>query len=127
MIMKLEGHHSEVWALAVAKYGSFIVTGSHDRSIRVWRKTDEQLFLDEEREREMEAMYDQQEVDDRYENRPVGSGVEDELGNLPHVKEDEVGVPTRKTGESLVAGERIVEALDVWVFETTAIKEWQEV
>ncbi|KAG1082432.1 hypothetical protein G6F42_022579 [Rhizopus arrhizus] len=36
-IMKLEGHHGEVWALAVSKHGSFVVTGSHDRSMRVGR------------------------------------------------------------------------------------------
>jgi WD40 repeat protein len=41
--MKLEGHHGEVWALAVAKNGSFIVSGSHDRSLRIWEKTDEQV------------------------------------------------------------------------------------
>ena len=125
--MKLEGHHSEVWALAVAKYGAIVVTGSHDRSIRVWRKTDEQLFLEEERERELESMYEKQDLEERYENKPIGSGVEDEFGNLPEGKEDEVGVPTRKTGETLVAGERIVEALDVWVSETKAIAEWSEV
>ena len=42
-IMKLEGHHGEIWALAVGKYGNMIVTGSHDRSIRVWEKTEEQV------------------------------------------------------------------------------------
>lgn len=43
--MKLQGHHGEVWALAIAKHGSFVVTGSHDRSIRIWEKTDEQVIF----------------------------------------------------------------------------------
>lgn len=42
--MKLQGHHGEVWALAIAKHGSFVVTGSHDRSLRIWEKTDEQVI-----------------------------------------------------------------------------------
>lgn len=41
--MKLEGHHGEVWALAVAKHGTFVVTGSHDRSIRIWERTEDQV------------------------------------------------------------------------------------
>jgi len=40
-IQKLEGHHSEVWALALSHHGNFVVTGSHDKSIRVWEKLDE--------------------------------------------------------------------------------------
>jgi len=40
-IQKLEGHHGEVWALAVSHHGKFVVTGSHDKSIRVWEKLDE--------------------------------------------------------------------------------------
>lgn len=42
--MKLEGHHGEIWALAVGKFGNFVVTGSHDRSIRVWEKTEEPVI-----------------------------------------------------------------------------------
>ena len=40
-IQKLEGHHGEIWALAVSNHGKFVVTGSHDKSIRVWEKLDE--------------------------------------------------------------------------------------
>jgi U3 small nucleolar RNA-associated protein 12 len=41
--MRLEGHHGEVWSLAIAKHGTFICSGSQDRSIRVWTRTDEQV------------------------------------------------------------------------------------
>lgn len=57
-ILTLEGHKSEVWCLAAAKDGTFIVSGSHDRSIRVWRRTEQQVFLEEEREREMDTLID---------------------------------------------------------------------
>ena len=41
LIQKFEGHHGEIWALAVSNHGKFVVTGSHDKSIRVWEKLDE--------------------------------------------------------------------------------------
>ncbi|KXS14190.1 WD40 repeat-like protein [Gonapodya prolifera JEL478] len=111
-IQKHEGHRGEVWALAVGRYGNLIFTGSHDRSIRVLEKTDEQLFLEEERERELEDLYDTVNDDQRY-NRAIGSLVPNEDGSLP-VEEDNVAAPGKKTKETLKAGERMIEALDVY-------------
>jgi len=45
-IQKLDGHHGEIWALALSHHGKFVVTGSHDKSIRVWEKLDEPVWLD---------------------------------------------------------------------------------
>jgi U3 small nucleolar RNA-associated protein 12 len=59
-ILALEGHKAEVWCLAVSPDGSFFATGSHDRSLRVWGRTEEQVFLEEEREKEMEAVLDRE-------------------------------------------------------------------
>ncbi|KAI8372806.1 WD40-repeat-containing domain protein [Radiomyces spectabilis] len=98
-IMKLEGHHGEVWALAVAKHGSFIVTGSHDRSIRIWERTDEQLFLEEEREKELEDIYESTLI-----SQMEKTGVSDDM---------EVDAAGKQTMETLKAGERIIEALDI--------------
>ncbi|RCH87615.1 hypothetical protein CU097_004334 [Rhizopus azygosporus] len=99
-IMKLEGHHGEVWALVVAKHGSLVVTGSHDRSIRIWEKTDEQLFLEEEHERELEEMY---------ENTLV-SQMEKANVNGDDMEIDSAG---KQTMETLKAGERLMEAMDI--------------
>jgi U3 small nucleolar RNA-associated protein 12 len=98
--MKLEGHHGEVWALAVAKHGSFVITGSHDRSMRIWEKTDEQLFLEEEREKELEEMY---------ENTLV-SQMERTTVNGDEMEIDSAG---KQTMETLKAGERLMEAMDI--------------
>jgi U3 small nucleolar RNA-associated protein 12 len=56
-IQKLDGHHGEIWAIAVSRAGEFLVSASHDKSIRVWEQTDEQIFLEEEREKELEDLY----------------------------------------------------------------------
>ena len=40
LLLTLEGHHAEVWCLAVSSLGDFVVTGSHDRSLRRWVAVD---------------------------------------------------------------------------------------
>lgn len=38
--------------------GSFVLSGGHDRSLRLWRRTDEMVFLEEEREKELENLFE---------------------------------------------------------------------
>ncbi|BGP18651.1 hypothetical protein JCM10213_002895 [Rhodosporidiobolus nylandii] len=106
-IQKLSGHSGEVWALAVSQRANFVVTGSHDKSIRIWEKTDEPLFLEEEREKELEEMYA---------NASNGRGDRDEMRVLPsgeEVPQEEATEVSKSTTETLMAGERILEALEV--------------
>lgn len=63
-LLSLPGHHGEIWyrhcvglspllsalmgairSLAIGTMGDFVVTASHDRSIRVWERTDQQASL----------------------------------------------------------------------------------
>ncbi|KAI8840197.1 quinon protein alcohol dehydrogenase-like superfamily [Chytriomyces cf. hyalinus JEL632] len=143
-IMKVDGHHGEVWALAVGKYGSIVVSGSHDRSIRIWEKTDEQFALEEERERELEELYEKNNMDDdERNNQAIGSGVatDAEIDGLSKAVSGmgtsgdpaEVGNATRKTTETLLAGEKILEAMDIFAEETEkremdakALARWEE-
>ena len=48
----------QAWALEVSSDGSFVLSGGHDRSLRLWRRTDEMVFLDEEREKELEGLFE---------------------------------------------------------------------
>ncbi|KAJ0008411.1 hypothetical protein Pint_30741 [Pistacia integerrima] len=45
LLLTLEGHHADVWCLAISNSGDYIVTGSHDRSIRHWDRTEEPISL----------------------------------------------------------------------------------
>lgn len=45
-----QGHHREVWCLAVSPSGDHLVSASHDRSLRLWERTREPVILEEERE-----------------------------------------------------------------------------
>ncbi|KAJ7591170.1 hypothetical protein C8J56DRAFT_1136000 [Mycena floridula] len=115
-IQKLDGHHGEVWALALSHEGKFVVTGSHDKSIRVWEKLDEPLFLEEERERELEHLYE--------------SGVADTLNrtgaNEDQEDQPEVSAVSKQTTETLMAGERIMEALELADTERAAFRDYSE-
>lgn len=112
-IQRLEGHHSEVWALAVAPDGSFAVSASHDKTVRIWKMTDEPLFIEEERQNEMEQQYEENLVEtlEKDENDMYASyeGKDEDNGNDQGIG----GSVSKYSIESLKAGERLFETLDI--------------
>jgi U3 small nucleolar RNA-associated protein 12 len=113
-IQKLEGHHGEVWALAVSRTGAFLVSASHDKSIRVWEQTDEQIFLEEEKEKELEELYES----------TLAVSLDKDQGE--DGEGNEVAAAGKQTVETLMAGERIIEALEVGIADYEMMKEWAE-
>ncbi|CCU76091.1 WD40 domain-containing protein [Blumeria hordei DH14] len=107
-IQKLENHHGEIWALVVSKTGEFFVSASHDKSIRVWEQTDEQIFLEEEKEKELEALYES--------TLATSLGREDE---------NETGTVMKQTIETLTAGEKVVQALEIGLEDLNLLKEYE--
>ncbi|KAF1840582.1 WD40 repeat-like protein [Cucurbitaria berberidis CBS 394.84] len=113
-IQKFKGHHGEIWAMIVARTGDFIVTASHDKSIRIWSKSDEPIFLEEERERELEDMYE----------KTLATSLEDE--EPVNGERAEAVDASKQTISTLTAGERIQEALDLGVADLEVVREWEE-
>ena len=109
LIQKLEGHKGEIWAMALAPRGNMFVTVSSDRSIRVWRRSDEQLFLDEERENQMEEMLEASLLN--------GNAHEDHAENS-----EEVGAANKKSLDTLRATEKLADAIDAADEE---LEKWQ--
>ncbi|TXT15782.1 hypothetical protein VHUM_00285 [Vanrija humicola] len=120
LIQKFEGHHGEVWALAVSQQGNFVVTGSHDKSIRIWEKTDEPLFLEEERERELEAAHDADLA-----NQLNNTGLADDLDEDGQEGAGEVEAVQKQTAETLMAGERIMDALELADADRAMFEEYE--
>ncbi|AOA62930.1 Small subunit (SSU) processome component [Komagataella phaffii CBS 7435] len=117
-IQKLAAHQSEVWCSAVSLDGSFFVTASHDHSIRIWEETNDEVFIQEEREKEM---------DEQYEETLLASLEEDEDSLAKRKEEiDEVTGVTKQTMESLKAGEKLMEALDLGTKELDAQEEYEQ-
>lgn len=113
-IQRIDGHHGEIWALAVSNSGTAIITASHDKSIRVWEETSEQIFLEEEREKEIEELYEST-LTTSLENDPES---ENQSG--------EVAAASKQTVETLMAGERIVESLELGMADLAVVREWEE-
>ncbi|GMG39404.1 unnamed protein product [Ambrosiozyma monospora] len=59
-VQKLAAHQSEVWNMAISSSGEFMCSVSHDHSIRIWEETDDQVFIEEEREKEMDELYEKE-------------------------------------------------------------------
>jgi U3 small nucleolar RNA-associated protein 12 len=119
-IQKLQGHHGEIWAMTVAHSGLFVVTASHDKSIRVWTQTDEQVFLEEEREKELEELYESTLVTGLEQDDRDADGAEEE-GSAAKV----VGAG-KQTVETLMAGEKIAEALEIGMEDLEVMREYEE-
>lgn len=113
-IQKFGAHYGEIWAMAVSKVGDFVVTASHDKSIRVWQMTDEPIFLEEEREREMEELYESTLITTL-----------DATGDTEDGERAEATAASRQTVATLTAGERIVEALEVGMEDLRIVREWE--
>lgn len=112
-IQRLDGHHGEIWALAVSRTGKFLVSASHDKSIRVWEETDEQIFLEEEKEKELEELYE--------------STLATTLEQDGQIQDDdtETGAVSKQTIETLTAGEKIAEALEVGIEDLELVRAWE--
>lgn len=104
LLLTLEGHHAEVWCLAVSSLGDFFMTGSHDRSIRRWERTEEPFFIEEEREKRLEALFDTGQ-DNAADAHELPSG------EIP--EEGAVALAGKQTQEAVTAADSIIEALDL--------------
>ncbi|KAK6337946.1 hypothetical protein TWF696_001419 [Orbilia brochopaga] len=114
-IMKMEGHFGEVWAMAVSKGRGeqLVVSAGHDKSIRIWEETDDQIFLEEEREKELEELYESN----------LTKSLEDTNLNGDS-EQPESSRAGKQTMETLKDGERIIEALDLAIADLDAIAEY---
>ncbi|GAB5575429.1 WD repeat-containing protein 3 isoform X1 [Prionailurus iriomotensis] len=109
-IQTLEGHHQEIWCLAVSPSGDYVVSSSHDKSLRLWERTREPLILEEEREMQREAEYEESVAK---EDQPV----------VPGETQGDNYFTGKKTIETVKAAERIMEAVELYREETAKMKE----
>jgi U3 small nucleolar RNA-associated protein 12 len=115
-ILLLTGHTAEVNSLALSKTGGFLMTGGMDRQIRVWERTKDMVFVDEEKDRELEQIFDK--VDGAQGSQRAinltGNADDDEVdgeNNADQFPQSESAV--RKSVLSVAAGDRLVEALEL--------------
>ncbi|KAF4676163.1 Dip2/Utp12 protein [Perkinsus olseni] len=91
-IASLPGHNGDVWSVACDADGALLATGGADRSIRLWKRSDEQMFIEEEQEEALDRQ------------------LEEEAAREAAVVT--MARPTRRTMETVKSAERLMEALD---------------
>lgn len=117
-ILLLNGHSAEVNCLAISRTGAFVLSAGMDRQVRVWERTKDIVFLEEERERELEQIFDR--VNNRDEggtgrilDRKVQQGKEDEDDDgMINEDEPQSEAAVRKSVTSVACGDRIMEAIE---------------
>uniref|UniRef100_A0A8C1T6L8 WD repeat domain 3 n=1 Tax=Cyprinus carpio TaxID=7962 RepID=A0A8C1T6L8_CYPCA len=109
-IQTLEGHHREVWCLAISPNGDHIVSSSHDKSLRLWERTRDPIILEEEKEMEREAEFEESLAKG---DEPV----------VPGETKGEAEPAGKKTIETVKAAERIMEAVELYREESEKLEE----
>ncbi len=115
-ILVLNGHFAEVSCLSISRTGAFVMTGGLDRQVRVWERTKDIVFLEEERERELEQMFDGVGREEDGTGRLLmkkGEGKDDDDdddGEGDDEPQSEAAV--KRSVLSVSAGDRIMEALE---------------
>ena len=107
-VLLLTGHCAETNCLAIGRTGAMILSGGMDRQIRVWERTQDMVFVEEENERNLEASFDKV---DRDEGTTAAI-----LDKHDDEAQDEEGPQTeaavKKSILSISAGDRIMDALE---------------
>merc|ERR1712038_1823905 len=99
-ILTIEAHHGEIWSLSISPNGKYVVTSGHDKTLRLWEKTQEPLVLEDERENERENAEEEQLA----------------TGDRPHANDQdrEAGLPSKKTAASEKSAEKLMEAIQTY-------------
>ncbi|KAG2527440.1 hypothetical protein JM18_003860 [Phytophthora kernoviae] len=122
-ILKIDRQHfGEVWGLAVSSDGSFVVSCSQDRSLVKYMRTEDQVFIEEEKEKEMEQLFEDELANNSNGKGPALGKEKDDEGD-----KDNSASAAKRTIESVRAGESLMEAIDLTESELQAIIDFERV
>jgi U3 small nucleolar RNA-associated protein 12 len=130
-ILLLNGHFAEVNCLAVSRTGAFVLSGGMDRQIRVWERTKDMVFLDEEKERALEEMFDkadgargdEQGTATIMRRRPT----DDEDAQMDDMDQPQSAAAVKRSVLSISSGDRIMEAIELADQETKDLSSFNRI
>lgn len=116
-ISLLNGHIAEINCLCIASTGAFVLSAGMDRQIRVWERTKDMVFLEEEKERVLEDMFDKVENADERETerllrRRRGEDAMEEDDDEIADNQPQSEAAVKRSVLSVAAGDRIMEAIE---------------
>jgi hypothetical protein len=105
LLLEMPSHHGEVWCCAVASGGDLLLTAGHDRSLRRFERTSEPFFVEEEREKRLESLFEADlEGGPGGGGDPAAEGADDGGGSA---------AAARRTLEGAGSADALVDALEV--------------
>jgi len=128
-VHQCNGHAGPVWGVAIDQRGLLVASVGADRSVRTWERSDEQVFLDEERDAEAEATMDadiaaRADADDPMgEGVPEAPGADGAPGRAAAPESTAVGGGSR---ESVSAADRLLGALSLAAEVRNAWSEYEK-
>lgn len=111
-VFVFDNFFGEVWGLGISSIGDFFVAVSADKSIRVWRQTQEQVFINEEREQREEKLM-LKEAEQEFAEIDIAKANQVDPFSKDKVLKIETTAAAKKTSESLKYGEDLMEALEL--------------
>mmetsp|Transcript_10062 Transcript_10062/g.42315 ORF Transcript_10062/g.42315 Transcript_10062/m.42315 type:complete len:919 (-) Transcript_10062:22-2778(-) len=110
LITEMTGQRSEVWTCTTSADGEIVVSGSHDRSVRVWKRSDEMMFIEDEKNKRLDAVLEGTLQEDERQRRSSGAIV-------PEVVPTDTSLAGRRTLDAIAGGDKLLEALELGELE----------
>ncbi len=117
-VLHLPGHKGSVWGVDVSRDGAYCVSSGQDRSLRIWERTEDLVFVEEERERAIVAQADASSID--------VSHNKDDSGAEKVTYVDTTQSTGRKSLESIRSGELLIDAVDMVEAELADIADYSQ-
>ncbi len=121
-ILLLTGHKGAVWSLDVSNNGRHLFSSGQDRSIRVWTRTDDLVFIEEEKERMLESQADKAATADT--NQQIVTYDRENGGGLfSGANKSQTMIASMSSIDSIRSGESLMAAIDLVEETLTSVKE----
>ncbi|GIL45803.1 hypothetical protein Vafri_2953 [Volvox africanus] len=115
LLLELPGHQGELWCCGISQFGDFVVTGSHDRSIRRWERSSEPFFVEEERERRLESLFEA-DMENTAADKDTAAGATSDAAAAA------AAVAGHRTLEAVSAADAIIDALEAAALELERLR-----
>ncbi|KAI0559148.1 WD40-repeat containing protein [Gracilaria domingensis] len=108
-VCDVEGQRGEVWSISTSSDGEIIASASHDKLLRVWRRTDEPIFLDEERDKRMDDIFESALIEEDL--KEASKSKKGDVGFMKDLSKGEASAAGKRSLDTVKGGERLLEAL----------------
>ena len=126
-ILTLRGHHGDVWGLAVSHIGDYLWSSS-DRSLRLWKRGSEQVFLEKDRElnRKIEEDLNRSAGGDHGIGALAGEESAKQANKGLGIVTLDAATAGQRTVGTVKAGEHLLEVLELIVQEENIYKQYMK-